>query len=144
MMSPISLWVLDTESLLNAGAFNVRRTYRRPPGCVFTLHRTNPIDKQRDTPPPQIISSSPVAPGQTLAHAGQEIAVALDQPVELLEDERTYHPEALDTRGAILSLPPEERLEGDLANLPAYAQVWALGFMYAVESWPEDFEISPA
>lgn len=70
----------------------------------------------------------------------QEIATALDAPVELLEDERTYHPEALDTRGAILSLPPEERTEGDLDNVPAYAQVWALGFMYAVESWPEDWQ----
>jgi len=69
----------------------------------------------------------------------QEIALALDQPVELLEDERTYHPEALDTRGALLTLPAEERAEGDLDNQPAYAQVWALGFMYAVESWPEDW-----
>jgi uncharacterized protein len=68
-----------------------------------------------------------------------EIAFALDQPVEVLEDERTYHPEALDTRGAILALPGEERVEGDTDNLPAYAQVWALGFMYAVESWPDDW-----
>jgi uncharacterized protein len=70
----------------------------------------------------------------------QEIADALDAPVEDLEDERTYHPEALDTRGAILSLPAEDRSEGDLANVPAYAQVWAVGFMYAVESWPEDWQ----
>ncbi|MDB5957261.1 UPF0149 family protein [Ramlibacter sp.] len=70
----------------------------------------------------------------------QEIAFALDQPVEELHDERTYQPEALDTRGAILSLPPEDRVEGDLDNLPAYAQVWALGFMYAVENWPEEWE----
>jgi len=70
----------------------------------------------------------------------QEIASALDQPVQELEDERTYHPEALDTRGAVLSLPPQDRLEGDLMDLPAYAQVWAVGFMYAVESWPEDWE----
>jgi uncharacterized protein len=69
----------------------------------------------------------------------EEIAFALDQPVELLEDERTYHPEALDVRGAILSLPPQERVEGDLANLPAYAQVWAIGFLSAVESWPEEW-----
>ena len=68
-----------------------------------------------------------------------EISFALDQPVEKLEDERTYHPEALDVRGAILALPAEERVEGDTANLPAYAQVWALGFMYAVESWPEEW-----
>jgi uncharacterized protein len=72
----------------------------------------------------------------------QEIEFALDQPVQELEDERTYHPEALDTRGAILSLPPEDRTEGDLDDLPSYGQVWALGFMYAVESWPEDW-LSP-
>lgn len=70
----------------------------------------------------------------------QEIAFALDQPVELLEDERTYHPEALDTRGAILSLPDDDRGETDIATVPAYAQVWALGFLYAVESWPEDWQ----
>jgi uncharacterized protein len=69
-----------------------------------------------------------------------EIAAALDEPVEVLEDERTYHPEALDTLGAILALPPEERQAGDTDNLPAYAQVWALGFMFAVENWPEDWE----
>jgi uncharacterized protein len=70
----------------------------------------------------------------------QEIAHALDQPVELLEDERTYHPEALDLRGAMLALPPEERAEADSGPLPAYAQVWALGFMEAVDTWPDDWE----
>jgi uncharacterized protein len=69
----------------------------------------------------------------------QEIAFALDLPVELLEDERTYHPEALDVRGAMLAVPEEERGETDPGSLPSYAQVWALGFMYAVESWPEDW-----
>ncbi|MGE4240649.1 UPF0149 family protein [Ramlibacter sp.] len=70
----------------------------------------------------------------------EEIAAALDEPVEVLEDERTYHPEAIDVRGGILSLPAEERTEGDLENVPAYVQVWALGFMYAVESFPEEWE----
>ncbi|MDE2605913.1 MAG: UPF0149 family protein [Burkholderiales bacterium] len=69
----------------------------------------------------------------------QEIATALDAPVEELEDERTYQPEALDTRGAILDLPAEQRQEGDLADLPAYAQLWALGFLHAVDSWPDDW-----
>lgn len=68
-----------------------------------------------------------------------EVEAALDAPVETLEDERTYHPEVLDTRGAVLALPQEEREAVDLATLPAYAQVWALGFMYAVETWPEDW-----
>ena len=69
-----------------------------------------------------------------------EIARALDEPVETLEDDRTFHPEALDTLGAILALPPEERTPGDTDDVPAYAQVWALGFMYAVETWPEEWQ----
>ena len=68
-----------------------------------------------------------------------EVAAALDEPVETLEDERTYHPEVLDTRGAVLALPQAERGDTDLASLPSYAQVWALGFMYAVETWPDDW-----
>jgi len=68
-----------------------------------------------------------------------EVLVALDAPVETLDDERTYQPELLDTRGAVLSLPENERGDTDLASLPAYGQVWALGFMYAVETWPEDW-----
>ncbi|MBE7940362.1 MULTISPECIES: YecA family protein [Ramlibacter] len=68
-----------------------------------------------------------------------EIEAALDAPVETLDDERTFQPEMLDTRGAVLSMPEEERPEVPAAELPAYGQVWALGFMYAVESWPEDW-----
>jgi len=69
-----------------------------------------------------------------------EVAAALDAPVETLDDERTYQPEVIDMRGAVLALPESERGDTDLAALPAYAQVWALGFMYAVESWPEDWQ----
>jgi len=70
-----------------------------------------------------------------------EVAAALDAPVETLDDERTYQPEVLDTRGAVLALPAAERGEPvDIATLPSYAQVWALGFMYAVETWPDDWQ----
>ena len=68
------------------------------------------------------------------------MASALDAPVETLDDARTYHPELLDTRGAVLALPEAERGDAALETLPAYAQVWALGFMYAVEIWPEDWQ----
>jgi uncharacterized protein len=68
-----------------------------------------------------------------------EVEAALDASVENLEDERTYHPEVLDTRGAVLALPEAERPPHDVGDLPAYAQVWALGFMYAVENWPDDW-----
>jgi len=69
-----------------------------------------------------------------------EVAAALDAPVETLDDERTYQPEVLDTRGAVLALPEGEGQETDLSPLPSFAQVWALGFMYAVETWPDDWQ----
>jgi uncharacterized protein len=68
-----------------------------------------------------------------------EVANALDAPVETLDDERTYQPEVLDTRGAVLSLPDDERAAIPFDGIPAYAQVWAIGFMYAVENWPDDW-----
>lgn len=68
-----------------------------------------------------------------------EVATALGAPVETLEDERSYHPEVMDVRGAVASLPEEARADmGDQA-LPAFGQVWALGFMFVVESWPEEW-----
>ena len=68
-----------------------------------------------------------------------EIATALDAAVETLDDDRTFQPEVVDMRGAVLALPEAERAQVDMAELPAFAQVWALGFMYAVEAWPEDW-----
>lgn len=68
-----------------------------------------------------------------------EVEQQLDQPVETLEDERTFQPEAMDMRGAILSLPEEERAEMDGQEVPSFGQVWALGFMFAVENWPEEW-----
>jgi uncharacterized protein len=69
-----------------------------------------------------------------------EVAAALDAPVETLDEESTYQPEVVDTLGAVLALPEEERTDTDLKTLPAFAQVWAIGFMYAVETWPEDWK----
>jgi uncharacterized protein len=68
-----------------------------------------------------------------------EVEHQLDQPVETLEDERTFQPEAMDMRGAILSLPEDERAEMDGQEIPSFGQVWALGFMFAVENWPEEW-----
>jgi len=69
----------------------------------------------------------------------REIETALDADVESLEDERTFQPEVLDTRGAIAALPEDERGEMDGEAIPSFAQVWALGFMYAVENWPDEW-----
>ena len=58
-----------------------------------------------------------------------EIKLALDTPVEALDDDQAYAPEVMDVRGAIASLPPEERDEIEDSEIPSFAQVWALGFL---------------
>mgnify|MGYP003615363988 FL=1 len=82
----------------------------------------------------------------------QEVTAALDnEDVRNLSDENAYSPEVLDVRAMMLSLSPEERAEAlqgadgeeDEGPLPAFGQVWALGFMFAVESWPEEW-VAPA
>ena len=68
-----------------------------------------------------------------------EVSEALNAKVENLGDEAAYFPEIMDMRGAVAALPEEARAElaGDI--IPSYAQMWALGFMYAVETWPEEW-----
>lgn len=80
-----------------------------------------------------------------------EVAAGLDAEVDTLDDARAYCPQVVDVRGAMAALPPEQRAEalgqsfaeGEEAELPAFAQVWALGFMFAVESWPDEWVAPP-
>jgi uncharacterized protein len=76
---------------------------------------------------------------QLLQQRFTEVKTALDSGIEALDDDRAYAPEVMDIRGAMASLPPEER--GDIAEdeIPSFAQVWALGFMFAVENWPDEW-----
>ena len=68
-----------------------------------------------------------------------EVAQALNTAVESLDDDAAYQPEVMDVRGAIASLSQEERAALPDEALPAFGQVWALGFMFAVESWSEEW-----
>jgi len=68
-----------------------------------------------------------------------EVAAALDSEVDSLEDDRCYHPEVMDIRGAVADMPLEEQAAFKGEDLPAFAQVWALGFMFAVEYWSDDW-----
>jgi uncharacterized protein len=78
-----------------------------------------------------------------------EVATALNNPdVKNLADENAYAPEVLDVRAMMLALSPEERAEAmpdgeEDGTLPSFGQVWALGFMFAVEAWPEEWTVSP-
>jgi len=69
----------------------------------------------------------------------EEVKAALDANIEALDDDRAYAPEVMDIRGAIASLPPEERSDIEGEEIPSFAQVWALGFMFAVENWPDEW-----
>ncbi len=68
-----------------------------------------------------------------------EVFAALDAECMTLEDDDCYHPEVMDVRASVAELPAEEQANFKADELPAFAQVWALGFMFAVESWPEDW-----
>lgn len=78
-----------------------------------------------------------------------EVETALDAPVETIDDARTYQPEVLDTRGAVLAEPEaaddlqqageDAGVALDMAQLPGFAQVWALGFMFFVENFSDDW-----
>jgi len=69
----------------------------------------------------------------------REIEAALDADVQTLDDEGCYQPEVVDMRGAIAAMP--EAQPADVAGkfIPAVAQIWALGFMFALEIWPEEW-----
>ena len=68
-----------------------------------------------------------------------EVATALNADIESLADDNAYQPEVMDLRGAIAALTPEQRAEMGDAPIPSFGQIWGIGFMYAVESWPEDW-----
>ena len=80
-----------------------------------------------------------------------EIAEAINTRVESLEDERAYYPEVMDVRGALAAMTEAVRAEAQAAiasdvdgdidddSTPAFGQVWAIGFMFAVESWPDEW-----
>ena len=76
------------------------------------------------------------------ARRRSELAAALAADVESLADEQAFSPEVMDLRGAVACLPPEDRAAWDAEHpdasaLPSFAQVWAIGFMAAVEHWPD-------
>ena len=68
-----------------------------------------------------------------------EVAEALNIKIESLNDDNAYEPEVMDIRGAIAELPEEDRAAMAGEAIPSFGQVWALGFMFAVEAWPEEW-----
>ncbi|WP_342619271.1 UPF0149 family protein [Rhodoferax sp. GW822-FHT02A01] len=67
------------------------------------------------------------------------VALALDTPVTTLEDPRAYQPEVTDARAAYAALPSAERTPANWAQLASFGQLWAVGFLAAVNAWPEEW-----
>ena len=72
-----------------------------------------------------------------------ELALSLATQVQSLGDEQAFSPEVMDVKGAIACLPDDERqameAEEPDTTLPSFGQIWALGFMFAVEAWLDDW-----
>ena len=68
-----------------------------------------------------------------------QIAESLDTDAQAQAAGRGFMPRVMDLRGGLLSLTPEERAKLPDGELTSFAQVWAFGFMSAVESWLVDW-----
>ena len=69
----------------------------------------------------------------------QAVQTSLDLPAGQRTEDNAFHPEVEDVRAVVASLPEAERAEIEEYDIPALGQVWALGFMFAVENWPEEW-----
>ncbi|MDP1646313.1 MAG: YecA family protein [Thiobacillus sp.] len=71
----------------------------------------------------------------------KEIARALAAPIENLADPKALSPLVMDWNGLLAELPPAEAKRLEAAGIPPYAQLWAGGFLLAVEHWEDDWTL---
>jgi uncharacterized protein len=70
-----------------------------------------------------------------------EISRALDAPVENLADPRALAPLIMDWDGLLGDLPPADAARLKAEGIPLHAQLWANGFLLAVEYWESDWTL---
>jgi uncharacterized protein len=70
-----------------------------------------------------------------------EIARALNAPVEDLGDPRALAPLIMDWDSVLAGLPEAEARELAAPEPPPYALLWATGFLLAVEHWEDDWAL---
>jgi uncharacterized protein len=70
-----------------------------------------------------------------------EISRALDAPVENLADPRALAPLIMDWDGLLGELPPDDAVRLKAEGIPLHAQLWASGFLLAVEYWENDWAL---
>ena len=64
------------------------------------------------------------------------VTLALDTKVTDLDDPAAYQPEVVDARAA---LSEAQCANANQIHQPSFGQLWALGFMAAVNAWPEEW-----
>ncbi|WP_313072200.1 YecA family protein [Melaminivora sp.] len=69
-----------------------------------------------------------------------QVRAQLAEEPQSLDAEDAFHPEIIDMRGAIACMPEEDRAEMEGEDVPSLAQMWAAGFLFAVEAWSDDWE----
>jgi uncharacterized protein len=70
-----------------------------------------------------------------------EIARALAAPIENLADAKALSPLVMDWQGLLAELPAAEAQRLKATGIPPYAQLWAAGFLLAVEYWDGDWTL---
>ncbi|MEQ1663341.1 MAG: UPF0149 family protein [Thiobacillus sp.] len=70
-----------------------------------------------------------------------EIATALDAPVDNLGDPKALSPFLMDWEDLLNSLPAAQRDEILADGVPGYAEMWAGGFLQVVETWEDDWAL---
>jgi len=70
-----------------------------------------------------------------------EIVRALAAPIENLADPKALSPLVMDWQGLLAELPAAEAQRLKAAGIPPYAQLWAAGFLLAVEVWEDDWAL---
>ena len=72
-----------------------------------------------------------------------QIAAALNAPVERLDDPRAYVPLLIDWDAHQAEIAQHESTAGERPQLPRYGELWARGFLHAVELTRDDWEELP-
>lgn len=70
-----------------------------------------------------------------------EIVRALMAPVETLTDPKALAPFLMDWQAVLADLPEAERAAAKAEGVPFYAELWAEGFLFAVDSWASDWDL---
>ena len=73
----------------------------------------------------------------------KEIARALAAPIDSLADPHALNPLIMDWEGMLAAMPKKDAAALRAEGVPAYASIWAAGFLQAVEHWEDDWVLPP-